>query len=61
MPKGYIVGIREVHVSYRYVESEEETSKEDIIQLALDSDNELMFEYSHTLNPLETASVEEYK
>lgn len=46
----YRVDIREVWISTREVEMPEGTTNHKIIQAALDEDDEVEFEYSHTLD-----------
>ena len=46
----YRVEIREVHVSIREVEGQPNDHRDVIIQRALDEDNEVDFEYSHTMD-----------
>lgn len=60
MSRRYIVGIREVHVSFRDVEFEgdEDVSRDEILEEAPNAD-ELWMEYSHTLDKQEHATVEE--
>jgi len=46
----YIVGIREVHISYREVQSDKLLTEEEVIDLALDEGVEFDVDYSHTLD-----------
>lgn len=56
--KKYLVGVREVHVSFREVTA---TSEDEAIQKVKDMDDEEVYcEYSHTLDE-DTWSVEESK
>ena len=45
----YLVGIREIHISYREVELPDGATKEDIINAAMESDDDYL-EYSHTMD-----------
>jgi len=55
--KTYLVGVREVHVSYREVRAN--TSAEAFDMVRNGEGDEIFMDYSHTLDP-ETWTVEEY-